>query len=126
MGRQPRRRDLTWQEEFTAEGLYCDLASDSEVGRARVNEYLKPDPHTKRPRLHFDEEHCAPAIYQMKRFAWDDYKHADNMDQKQTPRKKYDDYPALLRYLLNDLPLHSVLRFGGHVVRPAGEAVNGY
>jgi hypothetical protein len=126
MGKQPRKRDMTWQEEFASEDLYCELASDSEVGRARVNEYLKPDPHTKRPRLRFDEEHCAPAIYQIKRFSWDDFKHMDNRDQKQEPRKKYDDYPALLRYLLNDLPLHSVLRYGGYVVKPAGRSVNGY
>jgi hypothetical protein len=126
MGAQPRKRDMTWQEEFAAEGLFCELASNSEVGRGRVNEYLKPDPHTRQPRLRFLNGQCDAAVYQMKRFAWDDYKYQDNRDQKQTPKPKYDDYPALLRYLMNDLPLHSMLRYGGIVVKPPGEMVCGY
>jgi hypothetical protein len=128
MGRSPAssRRGITWQDEFANAGLYCDLADDSDVGRERINEYLKPDRFTRKPRLHFHEGNCAGAIYQMKRFAWDDFKHADNKDEKQKPKPKYDDFPACLRYLFNDLPLYSVLRHGGTVIKPPGQLHNGY
>ena len=128
MGRSPAssRRGITWQDEFANAGLYCDLADDSDVGRERINEYLKPDRFTRKPRLAFHEEHCPAAIYQMKRFAWDDFKYSDNKDEKQKPKPKYDDYPACLRYLFNDLPLYSVLKHGGNVITPPGRMVNGY
>ena len=62
----------------------------------------------------------------MKRFCWDDFKHADNKDQKQMAKKRHDDYPAMLRYLMNNLPLHSVLKFGGITVKPSGQMRGGY
>jgi len=120
------RRNVTWQDEFDAAGLYMELADDGDVGRGRVNEYLKPDPHTHRPRLRFHEANCTPAIYQMTRFCWDDFRFQDNKDQKQKPRPKYDDYPALLRYLLNAMPLCQVLRTGGTVIQPRGTRKHGY
>ena len=128
MGASPAssRRGITWQDEFAAAGLYCDLANDSDVGRGRIDEYLKPDRRTYRPRIRFHEQYCPAAIYQMKRFVWDDFKFKDNRDQKQTPKPKYDDYPALLRYLMNDLPLYSMLKHGGTVIRPQGAMRGGY
>ena len=128
MGASPAstRRGVTWQDEFASAGLYMDLANDSDVGRGRVNEYLKPDVHTKRPRLRFHQENCVNAIYQMSRFCWDDYKNSDTRDQKQKVKPKYDDYPAILKYLLTDLPLYSVLKHGGTIIKPSGQMQSGY
>lgn len=128
MGASPSgsRREVSWQDEFANAGIPCELASDSDVGRSRVNEYLKPDYHTRRPRLRWHIDYCKPAIYQMKRFAWDDFKHAETRDQKQKPKPKYDDYPALARYLMNAEPSCQMLKFGPQIIRPKGQMVSGY
>ena len=128
MGASPAstKRDVSWQDEFASAGLPCDLGMDSSVGRMRVDEYLKPDALTKRPRLRFHDAHCALAIYQMKRFVWDDYKNKETRDQKQTPKPKYDDYPALLKYLMNDMPTFALLRNQGTIIKPQGAMHEGY
>jgi len=128
MGASPSgvRREMTWQTEFAEVGLVCDLANDSAVGRTRLNEYLKPDPHTRRPRIRWHQHGAAPAINQMKRFVWDDYKHKDTRDQKQVPKAMYDDYPALGRYLMNELPLCRALSYGAPVLKPRGQRRRGY
>lgn len=96
-------RELTWQREFDNVGLHFDLADDSSVGRARLNDYIKPDQQFRRPRLRVDPS-CEDLIFQFKRFVWADYKNAENKDIAQVPLAKHDDYPALLKYLMNYMP----------------------
>ncbi|KPK66951.1 hypothetical protein AMJ82_11550 [candidate division TA06 bacterium SM23_40] len=105
MGRSPAgvRRKITWQDEFDAVGLHCDLADDSDVGRERFNEYLKPDARTHAPRVHIDVG-CTTTIQQIKRYIWDEYKQSLDKDQKQKPKTKNDDHPTLWKYLLNQDP----------------------
>lgn len=118
MGRSPSgvKREVAWQDEFEMAGIACDLADDSDVGRGRVNEYLKPDPDTRRPRL-IIHPRCTHTINQMKRYVWDNYKEALEKDLKQKPKDKYDDYPTMLKYLLNLDPTFNSLRQGGAVIR---------
>ena len=54
MGASPSgaKRGVTWRDEFDNAGLYCDLADDSDVGRQRINEYLKPEQTRDQPRIH--------------------------------------------------------------------------
>lgn len=106
MGRSPSQstnRERTWQDDFDAAGLVTDLADDSDVGRGRLNEYLRPDPGTLAPRVHVHPR-CAQTIHQLTRYSWDDYRQADERDLKQKPKTKYDDYPTLLKYILNTDP----------------------
>jgi hypothetical protein len=44
MGLSPAssKRGVTWLDEFAAVGLNFALADDSDVGRGRINEYLRP------------------------------------------------------------------------------------
>jgi hypothetical protein len=53
MGLSPAssQRGVTWLDEFANVGLNFALADDSDVGRGRINEYLRPDKRTLRPRL---------------------------------------------------------------------------
>jgi hypothetical protein len=127
MGASPSgvKREITWQNEFQAAGIYCDLSDDSEVGRKRVNAYLKPDRGTRRPRLHVHPR-CKNTIYQVNRFVWEDYKKALEKDQKQTPKAKYDDYAALWRYCLNSDPQFNILKYGAPVFRRTGTRKGGY
>lgn len=125
MGRSPSsstRRGATWQDDFDTAGLRTDLADDSDVGRGRINEYLKPDPSTLAPRLHIHPR-CTQTIHQLSRYAWDDYRQAAERDQKQQPKKKYDDYPTLLKYVLNSEPSLRTLVGGMQLYRrrPAAE-----
>lgn len=117
MGASPsgQRREITWQGEFAAAGLHTDLADDSGVGRSRVNQMLKPDTHTLRPRIVFHPR-CRDTIYQMNRFSWSDYSKNVDRDQKQTPSDKYSDYPAMLRYLANSDPVFSFLKGGAPIL----------
>ncbi|HDY66082.1 MAG TPA: hypothetical protein ENH84_07630 [Phycisphaerae bacterium] len=122
MGRSPssaKFRELNWQDEFAEAGLSCDLADDSSVGRSRVNEFLKPDEFTKKPRLHIHSR-CLGANSQMKRYAWGEFKQSLDKDVKQTPRDKYDDYPTLLKYLLNWAPTFNTLSGGRQVIKRPG------
>lgn len=126
MGATPTaKRDVTWQDEFRNVGLFCSLGDDSAVGRQRINQMLKPDPHILRPRLIFHPR-AANAIYQMERYVWSDYRNSAERDQKQLPRDKYDDYPTLLKYLANAEPTFRLLRYGGDVIRTAGRRSKGY
>jgi len=117
MGASPsgQKRELTWQSEFADAGLSCELADDSGVGRARVNTMLKPDPHTLHPRL-IIHPRCKRVLYQLPRFVWDNFSTRVDKDVKQTPKAKYDDYPALLRYLANSEPQFRFLKDGAPII----------
>jgi hypothetical protein len=108
MGASPSgaTRELTWQTEFDNVGLRFDLADDSDVGRARLNDMIKPDAGTMRTRLTIDPT-CATTIFQLKRYVWADHLRPDQHDLKQVPVTKNDDFPTLLKYLMNRLPSHT-------------------
>ena len=117
MGRSPasaRRRNVTWEEEFAEAGVRCDLASDSDVGRSRINMYLMPDKRTMEPRITIHPR-CHDSIRQMKRYVWDDYRQALEKSQKQMPKTKEDDYPTLWKYLLNSDPGYRFLKDGPQI-----------
>jgi len=111
------QRGVTWQDEFGAVGLKVDLADDSDVGRSRVNDFLRVCSDRKAPRIHFHPR-CRLAARQMLRYVWDDYKHPEAHDQKQRPKEKDDDMPTLLKYLMNFGPTWRVLQQGHEVLRP--------
>ncbi len=108
MGASPSgaKREITWQSEFDDVGLHFDLASDSDVGRSRLNDFLKPDPIFMRPRFRLDVD-CTLAAFQMKRYVWEDRKNNENKDIKQVPLAKNDDFPTLFKYFMNLKPVGS-------------------
>lgn len=119
------QRDRTWQDEFSIAGLHCDLADDSAGGRQKLNHYLKPDEGTFRPRFHIHER-CGMAVHQFLRFRWDDFKRVTDRGQKQAPKDKDDDYPALGRYLLNAEPTFQFLRGGAPILQRPGTRRGAY
>ena len=127
MGASPsgQKRDVTWQDEFNAAGLMCDLGVDSEVGRSRVNTMLKPDPDTERPRL-FIHSRCKDTAYQLQRYSWDDYSKRVDKDQKQSPKEKHDDFPTLLKYLANSEPNFRFLKSGPQILQRSGTRRGAY
>ncbi len=127
MGRTPAsaRRGVTWQDEFQDANLVCDLADDSDVGRARINEHLKPDPYRLQPRLHIHSR-CQVTTYQLKRYSWDEHKLRVDRDLKQKPRQKYDDYPTLLKYLMNYEPKFTWLHQGAPIIQRGGKRKGAY
>ncbi len=118
MGRSPSgaRRGVVWQDEFDAAGLRTDLADDSDVGRKRIDTYLKPDVGTLEPRIRVHPR-CTSTIRQMKRYVWDEYRAGQERERKQTPKKKDDDHPTLWKYLLNSDPSFRQLVTGTQIVR---------
>ena len=118
MGRSPssaKERGVTWQDEFAKSGIVCELANDSSVGRAKVDEWLKPDPYTHEPRLYIHES-CVNTIFQMKRFRWDEFKVTQEKDQKQVTKQKDDDFPTNLKYLANRDPVYKEFYNSGRVI----------
>lgn len=117
MGASPSgiNRSICWRDEFEMVGIRCDLADDSGVGRARLNEYFKPDKHTRQPRLHIHPR-CKNTIRQLTRYSWDNYKYDQGKDQKQVPQAKNDDYPGNLKYLVNSDPNFHFLSFGAQTI----------
>ena len=110
------QRGVTWQDEFADAGLRIDLADNSDVGRSRVNEFLRPDQDRKTPRLLFHPR-CEVAIKQMLRYTWGEWKQPEGRDIKQTARNIEDDFPSLLRYLMNSAPTYAGLQHAGQVLR---------
>lgn len=127
MGRSPAgaRREITWQDEFDAAGFSCDLADDSDVGRRRIDQFLKPDERTRRPRFTVAPR-CQTAIMQIKRYVWDDFRRTKERDVKQTPKPKYDDHPTMLKYCLNWLPTFRMLNAGAPVLTRPGTRRGAY
>lgn len=127
MGRSPSStdRETTWQDAFEKAGLTYDLADDGEAGRQIINDLLKPDPYTQKPRLLFDTR-CMKTIQQMKRYSWDDFKKSAEKDQKQRAKQKYDDYPTLLKYIANSNPTFRGIKDLGHIVTAISTRSNGY
>ena len=121
MGRSPSdtKRELTWQDAFEQVGVVCDLADDSDVGRRMLDEYLVPDEITRQPRFTVDPRNTN-VIYQLKRFLWDDFKSSSEKGQKQRAKQKHDDYPAILRYVMNSQPSFRGLKNCGQVFRREG------
>jgi hypothetical protein len=109
------RREETWRDEFAAVGLDCELPSDSSVGQKTLNTYLRPDKRTHRPRVHVHPR-CVNTIMQMKRYQWDEHRQSLEKDQKQVPRQKNDDYPTLLKYLMNEMPTFRMATQGPVVI----------
>jgi hypothetical protein len=103
MGLSPAssKRGVTWQDEFASAGLHLGLADDSDVGRGRINEMLRPDKRTLRPRLVISSR-CQRTISQMKRYVWDNFRRADERDVKQTPKRK----TTTIRLCSNISPTH--------------------
>lgn len=110
MGASPSgaKRGVTWQNEFDSAGLYCSLADDSDVGRSRINEYLKPDKARGMPRIRMRTT-CPNTIHQFKRYVWDDFRMKLEKELKQTAKMKYDDYPTMWKYIMNSDPTFNFL-----------------
>lgn len=121
MGRSPSssNRETVWQDDFDRVGLVTSLADDGEGGRAMLNTYLKPDSGRWQPRIHIHPR-CTETISQLKRYVWADYKLASERQQRQTPRDKFDDFPTLLKYLMNLNPTFAMLHGIGQVIRRPG------
>jgi hypothetical protein len=127
MGRSPSssRRNVTWQDDFDSAGIVCQLADDSETGRKHVNQFLRPDSQTLRPRIHIHPR-CKRTISQFHRHVWDEFKRAAEKDQKQVPKPKNDDAPCLWKYLMNYGPTFSQLRGSGTVYQRLGTRRGAY
>lgn len=127
MGASPsgQKREVTWQDEFGSAGLHCDLASDVDVGRARLNQMLKPDQQTQRPRVKIHPR-CKDTIYQISRYSWSDFSKNVDRDQKQQPKDKYDDFPTLLKYFANTDPVFNFLKQGAPVIHRPGKRTGSY
>lgn len=127
MGRSPSGTDrtVTWQDAFDQVGMRIDLADDGEVGRRIFNEYLRPDESTKLPRFRVDPR-CQRTNYQLKRYCWDDFKRGIEKDQKQRAKQKHDDYPTMLKYLVNSNPSFRALKSLGAPIARIGQRHNGY
>jgi hypothetical protein len=95
------------------------------VGRRVFNEYLQPDPVTKQPRYRVDPR-CVQTIYQLKRYAWDDFKRSADKGQKQRTKAKHDDFPTMLKYLVNSAPSFRGLQQRGATYVPTGRRHHGY
>lgn len=127
MGASPAstKREVTWQDEFNSAGLKCDLASDVDVGRSRINQYMKPDKDTLRPRIKIHSR-CKDTIYQLERYSWADFSKNVDRGMKQVPKDKYDDGPTLLKYLANSDPVFRFLKQGAPVLKRAGRRTGSY
>lgn len=119
------KRGVNWRDEFDAAGLVCSLADDSHVGRERLNQYFKPDAGRWQPRIHIHPR-CAATIHQLKRHVWQDRKLGSERALLQVPKDKDDDYPAMLKYLMNESPSFASLNGAGRVIHRLGHGARAH
>lgn len=132
MGESPAHsmgeRNITVRDELANVGLGCGLADDNfTVGKTRLNTLFKPDRRTHRPRLSVFNT-CVKTDYQLRHFVRDNWARysSDQRDPKQAPKKKDDDFPALLRYHANLEPTFAALKYGNQAIEPQGKRGAGY
>ena len=112
------RRGWTLRQAYDDVGLRCDLAIDELApGIERVQELLRPDRHTRRPRFQVLST-CPQFIHSMQRWAWDEWTRHSDRDPKESPRDKWKDFPDLIRYLANARVTFTGLRLGAQPIRP--------
>ena len=125
MGKSPSSsvRGITWRDDFDAAGVTCDTidhVDNFETGITRINDMLKPDKDTLKPRIVIHES-CRNTIMHFKRYQWEDWSKRVDKDMKQKPKLKYDDYPALWRYLMNldrgATPSFRMMSVGAPIIR---------
>jgi len=110
-------RGWTIRKAYDDVGLRCDLAADDiNVGIQNVQELLKPDRRTRRPRLRVFST-CQRFIYGMTHWAWDEHVRAGDKEPKEKVRDKAKDFPDLIRYLANDRPDYAKYARGAAIVR---------
>ena len=109
-------RGWTHRMAYDRAGLRCDLANDSiSLGIQHVNELLRPDPFTRRPRFEALRT-CTKFIYGMSHWSWDEYKGGDR-EPKEKVRDRWKDYPDLLRYFSNGMLSYRGLKRGAATIR---------
>lgn len=108
-------RGWTFRMAYDRLGLRCDLANDSvEMGIQNVNELLRPDPRTRRPRFRCFTT-CRRFIHGMTHWAWDEWHRQGDRELKERVRDRWKDFPDLLRYLANATPEYGALTRTGWV-----------
>jgi len=117
-------RGWTHRMAYDRAGLRCDLANDSiPLGIQHVNELLRPDPFTRRPRFEVVRT-CPKFIYGLSHWSWDEYKSGDR-EAKEKVRDRHKDFPDLLRYLANGNLSYRGLKRGAATIR-VGTLRGGY
>jgi phage terminase large subunit-like protein len=92
--------ERSWKDEFETAGYNVVLPNDKlAIGHTILGTYLQPDA----PKM-FWMESCRGKlgpIYQMQRYAWDDWARRSRMErsQKEVPKNQYKDFPDLHRYV---------------------------
>lgn len=110
-------RGWTIRKAYDAVGLRCDLANDEiNAGIQNVNELLKPDRTTRRPRFRCFST-CQRFIKGMRTWSWDEWTRQGDHEPKEKVRDKAKDFPDLIRYLANDTPSYRRYALGAAVVR---------
>ena len=82
------------------------------------------DPDRMAPRIHIHSR-CVNTIRQILRYVWDDFRHVDDRDVKQKPKDKNDDFPTLLKYLLNYQPNYDMMLHGAPILQTRKRKRNG-
>ena len=110
-------RGWTIRKAYDEAGIRCDLANDEiNAGIQNVNELLKPDRATRRPRLRVFST-CQRFIKGMRTWSWDEWTRTGDKEPKEKVRDKAKDFPDLIRYLANDRPNYSKYAIGAQIVR---------
>jgi hypothetical protein len=110
-------RGWTIRRAYDDAGLRCDLASDEiNVGIQNVQDLLKPDVRTRRPRFRCFST-CQRFIYGMTHWSWDEWTRSGDKEPKEKVRDKAKDFPDLIRYLANDRPAYRKYMLGAQIVR---------
>ena len=96
---------------LTSQSSYTQILTGTATGFSVV----RPDATTLAPRIHLSTR-CQQSIHQLKRYVWDDYRKTLEKAQKQKPKDKNDDYPTLMKYLLNADPTFNWMLHGATVL----------
>lgn len=119
-------RGWTMRRAYDEQDIRCDLSNDDmNVGIQTVNDALKPDRATRRPRLSIFNT-CPRTIYSMGRWLWDEHKSGNDRELKEKPRDRHKDLCDVVRYALMERPTFDGYVRGGGVYKHDGRGPRGY
>lgn len=115
-------RGWTFRRAYEDVGLACEMGVDDlNTGIQEVQQLLKPDRYTRRPRLSVFNT-CEKFIAGMRNWTWDEYARSGDRPAKERPRDLHKDFPDVARYFACARVTYSGLKgMSQQVIRPAGK-----
>lgn len=122
-GKAQQINQISWEQVFSEGGYDVVLGNDDlNIGHSEMYKWLRVEEKTNCPRLMFTTN-CRGKfgpIYQMQRYAWDDWANRtsyNEKDLKEKPKQYNKDFPDICRYVVMENLMYDQLLHGHQIIQ---------